>query len=242
MFGFNFDRRTLYIIIGAVLVLSLVSMGTEGIMGMLLTLPGVIIAITFHEFAHAWTAYKLGDDTPKYQGRLNLNPLSHIDPIGIIMLIVAHFGWGKPVQINPNNFRGKFSISASEAIVSVAGPVMNFIVAIVFAVIYALIIKFAGIQFMLTSMGSVVMAIVQYTLIVNVGLGVFNLIPLPPLDGSKVLMHFLPYNAKMWLEEKSQIFYIVFLVLFITGIAGKLISPIISFIYAAIMNGVYIFF
>ena len=242
MFGFNFDRRTLYIIIGAVLVLSLVSMGTEGIMGMLLTLPGVIIAITFHEFAHAWTAYKLGDDTPKYQGRLNLNPLSHIDPIGIIMLIVAHFGWGKPVQINPNNFRGKFSISASEAIVSVAGPVMNFIVAIVFAVIYALIIKFAGIQFVLTSMGSVVMAIVQYTIIVNVGLGVFNLIPLPPLDGSKVLMHFLPYNAKMWLEEKSQIFYIVFLVLFITGIAGKLISPIISFIYAAIMNGVYIFF
>lgn len=242
MFGFNFDRRTLYIIIGAVLVLSLVSMGTEGIMGMLLTLPGVIIAITFHEFAHAWTAYKLGDDTPKYQGRLNLNPLSHIDPIGIIMLIVAHFGWGKPVQINPNNFRGKFSISASEAIVSVAGPVMNFIVAIVFAVIYALIIKFAGIQFVLTSMGSVVMAIVQYTIIVNVGLGVFNLIPLPPLDGSKVLMHFLPYNAKMWLEEKSQIFYIVFLVLFITGIAGKLISPIISFIYAAIMNGVYLFF
>ncbi len=242
MFGFNFDRRILYIIIGAVLVLSLVSMGTEGIMGMLLTLPGVIIAITFHEFAHAWTAYKLGDDTPKYQGRLNLNPLSHIDPIGIIMLIVAHFGWGKPVQINPNNFRGKFSISASEAIVSVAGPVMNFIVAIVFAVIYALIIKFAGIQFVLTSMGSVVMAIVQYTIIVNVGLGVFNLIPLPPLDGSKVLMHFLPYNAKMWLEEKSQIFYIVFLVLFITGIAGKLISPIISFIYAAIMNGVYLFF
>lgn len=242
MFGFNFDRRTLYIIIGAVLVLSLVSMGTEGIMGMLLTLPGVIIAITFHEFAHAWTAYKLGDDTPKYQGRLNLNPLSHIDPIGIIMLIVAHFGWGKPVQINPNNFRGKFSISASEAIVSVAGPVMNFIVAIVFAVIYALIIKFAGIQFVLTSMGSVIMAIVQYTIIVNVGLGVFNLIPLPPLDGSKVLMHFLPYNAKMWLEEKSQIFYIVFLVLFITGIAGKLISPIISFIYAAIMNGVYLFF
>ena len=239
---FNFDRRTLYIIIGAILVISLVGMGTEGLLGLLLTLPGVIIAITFHEFAHAWTAYRLGDDTPKYQGRLNLNPLSHIDPIGLIMLIVAHFGWGKPVQINPNNFRGKYSLSASEAIVSVAGPVMNFIVAIVFAIIYMLIIKFAGIQFALTSMGNVLVSVIQYTIIVNVGLGVFNLIPLPPLDGSKILMHFLPYNAKVWFEEKSQIFYIVFLVLFITGIAGKIISPIINFIYKAIMNGVGILF
>ena len=78
---FNFDRRTIYIVVAAVLVLGLFSMGTEGIMGMLMSLPGVIIAITFHEFAHAWTAYKLGDNTPMYQGRLNLNPLSHIDPI-----------------------------------------------------------------------------------------------------------------------------------------------------------------
>lgn len=239
---FNVDRRTLYIIMGAVLVISLVSMGTEGILGLLLTLPGVIIAITFHEFAHAWTAYRLGDNTPKYQGRLNLNPLSHLDPIGLIMLVVAHFGWGKPVEINPNNFKGKYSISASEAIVSVAGPAMNLIVAVIFAIIYMLIIKFAGIQFAFTSMGSAIIAIIQYTIIVNVGLGVFNLIPLPPLDGSKVLMHFLPYNAKVWFEEKTQIFYIVFLVLFITGIAGKIISPVISIIYNTIMNGVGIFF
>lgn len=239
---FNFDRKTLYIVIGIVLAISLVSMGTEGILGMLLTLPGVIIAITFHEFAHAFTAYKLGDDTPKYQGRLNLNPLSHVDPIGLIMLIVAHFGWGKPVQINPNNFRGKYSISASEAIVSVAGPLMNFIIAIIFAIIYMLVAKFAGLEFILGNTGSIVMYIIQYTIIVNVGLGVFNLIPLPPLDGSKVLMHFLPYNAKVWFEEKETIFYFAFLILFITGIAGKIISPIITYIYTAIMSGVGIFF
>lgn len=240
---FNFDRKTLYIVIGIVLVISLVSMGTEGILGMLLTLPGVIIAITFHEFAHAFTAYKLGDDTPKYQGRLNLNPLSHVDPIGLIMLIVAHFGWGKPVQINPNNFRGKYSISASEAIVSVAGPLMNFIVAIVFAIIYMLVAKYAGLQFVFeTTTGGIIMSIIQYTIIVNVGLGVFNLIPLPPLDGSKVLMHFLPYNAKVWFDQKEQIFYLAFLILFITGIAGKIISPIITYIYTAIMSGVGIFF
>ena len=242
MFGFNFDKKILYIIIAAVVVLFVANMGTDGLMGLLLTLPGVIIAITFHEFAHAYSAYKLGDDTPLYQGRLNLNPLSHIDPIGLAMLIVAHFGWGKPVQINPNNFRGKYSLSASEAIVSVAGPVMNFFVALVFAIIYVLIVKFAGLQFMFTDMGGIVISIVQYTIIVNVGLGVFNLIPLPPLDGSKVLMHFLPYNAKVWFESKEHIFYIAFLILFITGIAGDIISPLINTIYMAIMNLVGVLF
>lgn len=237
---FNFDRRTIYIVVAAVLVLGLFSMGTEGIMGMLMSLPGVIIAITFHEFAHAWTAYKLGDNTPMYQGRLNLNPLSHIDPIGLVMLIVAHFGWGKPVQINPNNFNGKYSLSASEAIVSVAGPLANFIVAILFSVIYALLIKFMGLQFMMSTGG----VIVEYIIILNIGLGVFNLIPIPPLDGSKILMHFLPYNAKVWFESKQYIFYIVFLLLFVTGIAGNIVAPVNYFLYEQLMNlvGLLIYF
>ena len=226
---FNFDRRTIYIVVAAVLVLGLFSMGTEGIMGMLMSLPGVIIAITFHEFAHAWTAYKLGDNTPMYQGRLNLNPLSHIDPIGLVMLIVAHFGWGKPVQINPNNFNGKYSLSASEAIVSVAGPLANFIVAILFAIIYALLIKFQVVN-------DTINVLIQYIIILNIGLGVFNLIPIPPLDGSKILMHFLPYNAKVWFESKQYIFYIVFLLLFVTGIAGNIVAPVNYFLYEQLMN------
>ena len=234
---FNFDRRTIYIVVAAVLVLGLFSMGTEGIMGMLMSLPGVIIAITFHEFAHAWTAYKLGDNTPMYQGRLNLNPLSHIDPIGLVMLIVAHFGWGKPVQINPNNFNGKYSLSASEAIVSVAGPLANFIVAILFAIIYALLIKFQVVN-------DTINVLIQYIIILNIGLGVFNLIPIPPLDGSKILMHFLPYNAKVWFESKQYIFYIVFLLLFVTGIAGNIVAPVNYFLYEQLMNlvGLLIYF
>lgn len=236
MFGFNFDRRILYIVLALVLVFSFANSGTDNLLGLLLTLPGVIIAITFHEFAHAYTAYKLGDDTPLYQGRLNLNPLSHLDPLGFIMLIVAHFGWGKPVQIDPRNFNGKYTLSACEAIVSVAGPIMNFIIAIIFSIIMFVVTKFADTTFIISTTGSIILSIIQYTVIVNIGLGVFNLIPLPPLDGSKVLMHFLPYNAKVWFGNNEGTFIIVFMLLWITGIAGSIISPIINGMYTGLMS------
>lgn len=205
------------------------------LMGLLLTLPGVIIAITFHEFAHAYAAYKLGDDTPKMQGRLNLNPLSHMDPVGFVLLIFAHVGWGKPVQINSRNFDRKYSVSAGEAIVSVAGPLMNFVLAIVFTILYFILIKFA-MGFVISQIGMIVITIIQSTIIVNVGLGVFNLIPLPPLDGSKIFRNFMSYNVKQWLDRYERIFYIVFLVLWISGLAGKIISPIIELISTGLIN------
>jgi len=242
MFNFNFDKKTIYIILAVFLIIALVNMGTQGILGLLLTLPGVIIAMTFHEFAHAFAAVKLGDDTPRYQGRLNLNPLSHIEPIGLFMLIVAHFGWGRPVEIDPRNFNGKYSVSASEAIVAIAGPIMNFILAIVFAFILGIMAKFVPVEFIGSSIGIAIVSILQYTVIVNIGLGVFNLIPLPPLDGSKVLMHFLPYNGKVWMTSNSGLFSIIFLLIWITGVAGKIISPAITGIYTAIMSLVYLIF
>lgn len=242
MFNFNFDKRIIYIILVVLLLFSVVSMGSDGLLGLLLTLPGVIIAITFHEFAHAYSAYRLGDDTPRYQGRLNLNPFSHLDPIGFFMLIVAHFGWGRPVEINPRNFSGKYGLSASEAIVAVAGPIMNFILSIVFALILGVVINFAPETFIASSIGSVIISIIQYTIVVNIGLGVFNLIPLPPLDGSKVLMHFLPYNGKVWMANHEGTFSIVFLLLWVTGIAGKFISPIINGIYTTLIYLIYMIF
>ena len=231
---FSIDRRMLYIIIVIFFLLNISTFTPDYLLGLVLTLPGVIIAITFHEFAHAYVADKLGDDTARIQGRLNLNPLSHVDPIGFIMLIVAHFGWGKPVQINPRNFNSKISLSAGEAIVSIAGPIMNFILSIIFTII-AFILMAVAPAFLLTQTGDIVMQIIEYTIIVNVGLGVFNLIPLPPLDGSKVLKHFLPYNGKRWFEEHEMIFYIGFLILWVTGIAGDIISPIIDLICNGLM-------
>ena len=228
MFGFNFDKRTLYIIIGILVLLSLASYGTDGIFDLLLSVPAVLLAITVHEFGHALAAYKLGDDTPLRQGRLSLNPFDHVDPLGLAMLLFAHIGWGKPVQIDPRNYNRNISVEKADAIVSFAGPLMNFITAIVFALIYCAIIKFAGTAFIISNIGGIIIAIVAYIVTMNIGLGVFNLIPLPPLDGSKIFLPILPYNAKSWFIEHEQIFYFIFLIIWITGIAGRLISPIIG--------------
>ena len=195
----------------------------------LLTLPAVIIAITFHEFAHAYAADKLGDETPRMQGRLNLNPLSHIDPFGFVFLIVAGFGWGKPVQIDSRNFNGKYSLSKSEAIVSAAGPIMNFILAFVFLILYYVLFKVTDVvNAVSVQWQNVINNVIIYTVVIKIGLGVFNLIPVPPLDGSKILMHFLPYNGKQWFYKNQQTFYIVFLLIWITGLHSIIITPIIT--------------
>ena len=243
MFQFGMDRRTLYIIMAVLVIMSLgrYLTDTSALLSLVLTLPAVLIAITFHEYAHAFAADKLGDDTPRRQGRLTLNPLAHLDPVGSIMLVFAGFGWGKPVEINPRNFNRTVTMSKGEAIVSIAGPLMNFILAFVFSIISVAIIKFAP-QFGLTQMGIIILTLIQTTVIINVGLGVFNLIPLPPLDGSKVLSHFLPYNAKDWFARYSQVFYIVFVVLWITSLAGDIISPIINLVYIGITNLVGLLF
>ena len=173
-----------------------------------------------------------GDDTPRMQGRLNLNPLSHIDPIGFIMLIVAHFGWGKPVQIDPRNFNGKYSLSKAEAIVAAAGPIMNFVLAFLFLILYYVLFPITNVVSRLSlEWQNVLNFVISYTVLINIGLGVFNLIPIPPLDGSKILMHFLPTKGKKWFIENQQVFYIVFLVIWITGLSSVIISPIFKLVF-----------
>lgn len=238
MFGFNFDRRTMFIIAGIMLLFVVIQYATNPslLVGLLLSAPGVLIAITFHEFAHGYAAYKLGDDTAKNQGRLSLNPLAHLDPIGTLMLLVAGFGWGKPVEVNPRNYTRKMSMEKGEAIVSLAGPLMNFILALVFTLIYYAIYKFASIVFISSTVGYIILLLISSTISINIGLGVFNLIPLPPLDGSKIIMPFLPYKAKEFFINNEQIFYIVFVLLWITGFAGTIITPAISWISKGILG------
>jgi len=234
---FSFDKRTIYIVLAILIIMNLAQYLTDSnaLLGLVLTLPGVIVAISFHEFAHAFAADRLGDDTPRKQGRLNLNPLSHMDPIGFALLLFAGFGWGKPVEINPVRFNRKHSMETGEAIVAFAGPLMNFILATVGTLIYFLLYRFAE-GFMFTQTGLIIGTILQGLIITNIGLGVFNLIPLPPLDGSKVLMKFLPGKAKNFFINNEHIFYIIFVVIWISGIAGSIITPAIEFIYYGLIN------
>lgn len=237
MFGFNFDKKTMYMIAGILLLFVVIQyVANPGqLLGLLLSAPGVLIAITFHEFAHGYAAYKLGDDTAKNQGRLSLNPLAHLDPIGTLMLLVAGFGWGKPVEVNPRNYTRKISMEKGEAIVSLAGPLMNFVLAIIFTLIYCAIYKFASTSFLVSTIGRIITLLISTTISINIGLGVFNLIPLPPLDGSKIIMPFLPYKAKEFFVNNEQIFYIVFVLLWITGLAGTIITPAINWVSKGIL-------
>lgn len=234
---FEIDKRFIYILLGCLVIYSLMGTTSESLISTLFALPAVLIAISFHEFAHAWMADKLGDETPRMQGRLTLNPLKHIDPIGFILLVFAGFGWGKPIQIDSRNFNRNVSQSKGESLVALAGPVMNFILAIIFAIILGVVYMFAPKAFLAqTTIGFVITILLQEIVIINIGLGVFNLIPLPPLDGSKVFINLFPYRARTWILEHEQIFYYIFLAIWITGLAGIIITPIMSAIYNALMK------
>ena len=242
---FSFDRKTLYTMFIVIAIFGIISLGTEGIISILLTLPGVLLAMTVHEYSHAKMADHYGDTTARNQGRLTLNPIAHIDPIGIFLLIFAHIGWGKPVEVNYNNLTTNKSRSYCEAMISLAGPLSNFILAIILTfVYYALGIFCAG--FVSTSVGFILFTILGYALTVNIGLGVFNLIPLPPLDGEKIFRNIMPYKVKEWLTVNTNMLQFAFMILWITGLLGNIVSPVIEIIFniinwiASLVFGIFI--
>ena len=235
MFGYGLDRRMLYGVLIALVIYGIVGMSAAEWRSLILTLPAVIIAITVHEFSHAKMADKLGDTTPRSQGRLTLNPLKHLDPVGFVLLMFAHVGWGKPVEFNPNNFTSNKSKSACEALVALAGPLSNFILAFVLILIARLLSVFApGIGYHFY--GALLLYLIEITIVVNVGLGVFNLIPLPPLDGEKIFRNILPYRAQEWLNRYSDILNIIFIVLWITGALSDVVAPIINLVELGLIN------
>ena len=187
------------------------------IMSLVAGLPGLLLALVLHEYAHARVAVAMGDFTPRFTGRLTLNPVAHIDPIGLIMLLVAHFGWAKPVMVNPRNFR---DMRKGNILVALAGPAANFVTAFVAMFLMILLYKLnIG-----TSIG--VKTVLSMIVLFNVNFGIFNLIPLPPLDGSKILLEFLPreYAYKyMGIERYS---FIILIVMMMTPILGGILIPL----------------
>jgi Zn-dependent protease len=158
--------------------------------------PAAVIGLTVHEFSHAYTAYKLGDSTAKNEGRLTLNPLKHIDWLGFFLIVIAGFGWAKPVTFNPNNLRNKHR---DEILISVAGPISNFMLAVLFLIIARLLYSVE--YFNRSSMGLQIVNLLMIWGVINFGLFVFNLIPIPPLDGSHVYLTFLKdINPKLMMN------------------------------------------
>lgn len=185
----------------------------------------LLITIDVHEFAHAWMADKLGDPTPRLAGRLTLNPLAHLDPLGTLALLLTRFGWGKPVPIDPYNLRYP---KRDAALISLAGPASNLIL----ATILALILKTPLISPFLNFLISFFYPII----VLNVSLAIFNLLPIPPLDGSKILVGFLPHDIGWSVEESLNQYGIFLLILLLfplfgqSSLASIFISPIINLI------------
>ncbi|WP_303816900.1 site-2 protease family protein [Selenomonas ruminantium] len=179
-------------------------------------IPGLLIAMVIHEYAHAQVAVWLGDFTPRLMGRLTLNPKAHVDPIGMLMLFLVHFGWAKPVMINPRNFKNP---KRDDILVSLAGPAANFITA--FLALLALLIYSRIGGDMTAGVYLVFQMIIEY----NIGFGIFNLIPLPPLDGSHVLMQLLPRDMAYKLAGLERYSFLILIVLLMTPVLSMILIP-----------------
>lgn len=197
-------------------------------------LPGILLAITLHEFAHGWVSWKLGDPTPKQEGRLSLNPLHHLDPLGALCMLFFHMGWAKPVMINPYYYKNK---KAGTAMVSLAGPLMNILTGAIGIIILAWmeVSVYTGIL-TVNNFVDTVYSLLYYFSLLSINLAVFNLIPLPPLDGSKILGIFLPDTMMDWIERHSQYFMIALLVALYFGILDTPIDAAFNFIHDGIWD------
>lgn len=197
------------------------------VLSLLLSLPALLIALTVHEFAHGYVADKMGDPTARYSGRLSLNPMAHFDLFGTLCLLLFHFGWAKPVPINPRNFKNaKWGTVA----VSLAGPMANFIVALISGFIMGAMEHFVPVN----TLSEFLYTVVYFCLMMNAGLMVFNLIPIPPLDGSKVLMEFLPYKYKFKMYSLERYFSIILMALVFLNVLTPLLSLLRGWVVAFI--------
>lgn len=198
----------------------------EGLISFLYFLPALLISLSIHEFAHSFVAYKLGDKSQKALGRMTLNPLAHIDLWGFVCIALFGFGWGKPVIVDDRNFKNR---SRDNMLVALAGPMSNILLSIVFTIILKILMVIGVVDLAVsTTSGNVLTNMLVLSIQFNVIFGIFNMLPIPPFDGSKVLFYFLPgkYKEIMYVLERYS--FIIILILVFTNISSYIISPIVS--------------
>ena len=198
----------------------------QWLMDKLLLLPGIVIGLSFHEFGHAVVAYKLGDNTPKLQGRVTLNPMAHIDWMGLAALFFCGFGWGQPVQINPFNFKHR---RRDELLVALAGVVMNLLLAVVFTIIAKIFLVAAGgTAFINTTVATGIWQIILYALQINLVLMIFNLIPCPPLDGWGIITQIFRLDKYDWWYKVYQYGTYILLALIVFNVTDLVLTPLVN--------------
>ena len=199
------------------------------ILQIIILAPPILLALTVHEFAHGYVAYRLGDPTAKDQGRLTLNPLKHLDPLGTLAFFIIKIGWAKPVPVNPNYFQNP---RKDMLWVALAGPAVNFILAVISAMLTK-IVWFIAASIPYSPIAEAILVPVSEVLIasvwINLVLCIFNFLPIPPLDGSKILAGLLPHDAALKYASLERYGFVIILLLAFSGILSKMIMPIISF-------------
>ena len=199
-------------------------MNADIILTKLLTLPGIIIGLSFHEFAHAWVSDRLGDPTPRRQGRVTINPLAHIDWIGFAALLLVGFGWGRPVQIDPTYYKHR---RRDEFLVGIAGVTMNLILAILFSLpAKAMVRAFSGAA--VSDLVHTIYLMLFYTVMISLVLMIFNLIPCPPLDGWGLVTQIFKLDRYSWWYKVYQYGTYILLALILLNITDMIITPLVS--------------
>jgi Zn-dependent protease len=204
----------------------------DRILSLLIIAPPILFALTVHEYAHGWMAFRYGDPTAKNAGRLTLNPLSHLDPIGTIMLFLIHLGWAKPVPVNPYYLRHP---KRDMIWVSLAGPGANMLTALACGLVIRLVNPLSAYLQMGSSFLGILALMVVYGMMINIVLAIFNLIPLPPLDGSKILRGLLPDQYEHQMDQLERIGPFLLLgIILVTSFAGIpilswIVTPFVSF-------------
>lgn len=206
----------------------------EYLLSKILIIPAMLIGFTFHEYAHAFLADKLGDKTPRYQGRLTLNPFAHIDIIGFLSVLLVGFGWAKPVETNPTALKNYYK---DDLKISIAGPLMNLFIAMIFSIISVIVLRYIISSTDIGTASRVLYSMLEYVVTINIMLFVFNLIPIPGLDGFHILRDLFPrtfYKVSDFLYRYN----LLILILFIFPVGNTSIADIIVGVPSKIIYGI----